>query len=316
MPYCWGLNYLLALIGVKTIQGAVMRFVVACSSLVLPLGLSAGESKQVQQPTEKTALDLLSYECDYGMKSDFKEKGGTLGGQDVLYNNFSYGHRFLISGQWYFRAGVKYERYDFGGNPLAPVPTKLQTAAGVLAVEYVEQGFAGAALELYPGEYFQDKIHGSGSFDIPWDIYSAFIIRDKKLYGMIGASGALNNEVPIIPIAGVIWLTSDKTRAELIFPKTSLIYNPNDNWEWRMMWELTGGGYRLDENSNPDLNRAVVQYWDQRASVQATYSGFKPFNVVLGVGYIFNRTFDYFRVHQSYTTEGTPFVRFSLGAQF
>jgi len=312
MPYCWNSNYLLALIIVKTIPSSVLFLIVACSSVAL----SAGELKQVEKPAEKTALDLLSYECDYGLKSGFKEKGGRLGGQDMLYNNFSYGHRFLISGQWYFRAGVKYERYDFGGGSIAPVPSKLQGAAGVLAIEYVEQNFAGAALELYPGAYFEDRIHGSSSFDIPWDLFSAFTLRDKKLYGIVGLSGGLNNSVPVVPIVGVIWLVSDKTRAEIIFPKSSLIYNPNDDWELRMVAELTGGAYRTGENADPDLNNAVVQYYDERASVQATYSGFKPFQITLGAGYIFQRTFDYFRLHESFNTGGTPFFRLGIGAQF
>ena len=273
----------------------------------------AGEPQQPEKPAEKTALDLLSYEFDYGMKSDFREKGGTLGGQDVLYNNFSYGHRFSISGKWYFRAGVKYERNDFGGS-IMPTPSKLQSVAGALAIEYVEQNFAGAALEIYPGAYFENNI-GPGTFDIPWDVFSAFIIKDKKLYGILGASGAMDYSVPVVPIVGVIWLISEKTRAEIIFPKSSLIYNPSDNWELRLTGELTGSGFRTGANSDPQLNRAVVQYWDERLSALATYSGFKPFQIAVGAGYIFQRQFDYFRADEKFTTEGAPFFKISIGAQ-
>lgn len=295
---------------VKTIHGAVLSLLVACNSLAL----IAGEIQQTEKPAEKTAIDLLSYEFDYGTKSDFREKGGRLGGQDFLYNNINYGHRFLITGNWFFRAGAKYERYDFGAS-FAPVPSKLQSVCGVLAVEYVEQNFAGAALELYPGAYFENQIR-SDCFDIPWDLYSAFKIKEKKLYGIIGASGAMYDEVPVVPIIGVIWITSDNTRAELVFPKTSLIYTPSDNWDLRLVAELTGGGYRTGPNENRDLNRAVVQYWDGRATVQATYSGFKPLQIGLGVGYIFQRSFDYFRLHESFTTEGSAVVKVNIGAQF
>ena len=50
-----------------------------------------------------------------------------LGDGDSLYNDFSYDHRFLITGKWYFRAGVEYERYDFGGTDNG-LPDHLQAA--------------------------------------------------------------------------------------------------------------------------------------------------------------------------------------------
>src|SRR5262249_37549521 len=63
-------------------------------------------------PANENSHDLFSYETTYTFNSDFHES--KMGNGDSLYNDFSYDHRFLISGKWYFRAGVEYERYDFG----------------------------------------------------------------------------------------------------------------------------------------------------------------------------------------------------------
>ena len=52
----------------------------------------------------------------------------------------AYDHRFLITGNWYFRAGVEYERYDFGGSDNG-LPDHLQALYGHLALEYVVKDF-------------------------------------------------------------------------------------------------------------------------------------------------------------------------------
>ena len=64
-------------------------------------------------PANENSHDLFSWETTYTLDSDFKES--KLGHGNSLYDDFSYDHRFLITGKWYFRAGVEYERYDFDG---------------------------------------------------------------------------------------------------------------------------------------------------------------------------------------------------------
>ncbi len=85
---------------------------------ILVLGgasLFAGTEPEVQQaaqPADENSHDLFSYDGVYTFRSDFKNEP-RLGEGDSLYNDFSYDHRFLITGKWYFRTGFEYERYDF-----------------------------------------------------------------------------------------------------------------------------------------------------------------------------------------------------------
>ena len=81
-------------------------------------------------PADENLTTIFSYETTYTFQSDFKES--KLGDGDSLYNDFSYDHRFLITGKWYFRAGVEYERYDFNGTDNG-LPDHLQAASGHLA---------------------------------------------------------------------------------------------------------------------------------------------------------------------------------------
>src|SRR2546430_5033749 len=88
---------------------------------------------------------------------------------------FSYAHRFLITGKWYFRAGVEYERFDFDGTNNG-LPDHLQTVHALLALEYVVHDHAGAGIEIQPGPYFQDKITGN-SIAIPWKVWVTFPLK-------------------------------------------------------------------------------------------------------------------------------------------
>src|SRR5437762_8686142 len=93
-------------------------------------GTAMFEAQPSATPKDENSHDLFSYETTYTFDSDFKES--KLGHGDSLYNDFSYDHRFLITGKWYFRAGVEYERYDFGGTDNG-LPDHLQTASAHLA---------------------------------------------------------------------------------------------------------------------------------------------------------------------------------------
>src|SRR5437773_4580474 len=104
---------------------------------------------------DENSRDLFSLESTRTFRSDFRQS--VFGRGSSLYDDFSYDHRFLIKGKWYFRAGVEYERYDFGGSANG-LPDHLQGAYGHLAIEYVVHDHAGAGFELDPGVYFQNHI--------------------------------------------------------------------------------------------------------------------------------------------------------------
>src|SRR2546423_1940044 len=96
------------------------------------------ELKSGPAPTEdenKNSTELFEYETVYTGKSDFKEYGGAFGEGDSLYNLINYAHRFHVTGNWYFRAGVEYERFDFGGTPHR-LPDQLQNIPAPPAHQY------------------------------------------------------------------------------------------------------------------------------------------------------------------------------------
>jgi len=293
------------------------------SALLILAGLTsavAGTTFEVQPsptPADENSHDLFSYETTYTFQSDFKES--KLGDGDSLYNDFSYDHRFLITGKWYFRAGVEYERYDFNGTDNG-LPDHLQAASAHLAVEYVVKDFPGVSLELDPGVYFQDQISGD-AFDIPGKAFVIFPLKKDKIFAVVALGWGIYQDPPVAPGGGIIWLISDKLRLQGVFPRPALIYQPNDDWDFRITGELNYTSFRTDDvvshtEHKLDLNDAVLQYSEDRAGVQVGYSGIKHLKLIAGCGVTVERDFYFFRANQSKRTDPAPYIRIAAEAKF
>ena len=281
---------------------------------------AAGPANVILQPSpapaDENSHDIFSYETTYTFSSDFKES--KLGHGDSLYNDFSYDHRFLITGKWYFRVGVEYDRYDFGGTDNG-LPDHLQTASAHFALEYVVKDFAGISIELDPGVYFQDNVTWD-AFDIPAKAYVTFPLKKGKIFAVIALGGSIYQDPPVAPGGGIIWIFSDKLRLQGVFPRPALIYQPNDDWEFRITGELNYTSFRTDDVLTTErklqLHNAVVQYSEDRAGVQIAYSGLKPFKLIAGAGVTVERDFDFFRANQSKRTDPAPYIRVVAEAKF
>ncbi|PYK89253.1 MAG: hypothetical protein DME35_09210, partial [Verrucomicrobia bacterium] len=137
---------------------------------------------------------------------------------------------------------------------------------------------------------------------------------------VIGAGGAINSNPIVAPGGGIIWLFTDHLRLEGVFPKPALVYNPNDDWEFRLAGNLYYESFRTDDVITParklQVHNPVVQYSEDRAGLQATYSHFKPLDITLDVGCTFRRDFDFFRAEASVKTDPAPYVRLAIEAKF
>jgi hypothetical protein len=267
-------------------------------------------------PADETHRNLFSYETTYTFDSDFKES--KLGDGSSLYDDFSYDHRFLISGKVYFRAGVEYERYDFGGSNNG-LPDHLQGLYSHLAVEYVVKDFPGAAIEIEPGFYFQDHIRGN-AFNVPGRAYFSFPLKKDTIFATLGIGWGQFQDPVVAPGGGITWLISNKWRLQAVFPKPALVYQPNDDWDIRAVGELNFLGARTDQVHTTEqklqVDNALVQYSEYRAGLQVGYSGFKPLKISAGAGYTLERDFDFFRINQSKKTDPAPYIRIAAEAKF
>jgi hypothetical protein len=270
-----------------------------------PLSTAAGE---------KNASDLVEFDSTYTFESNFRDP--RLGDGSSLYTDISYDHRFQVRGNWCLRLGLEYERFDFGGSDNG-LPDELHGVFAHLAYEYVVHDRPAAGIRLHPGFYFQDRINAD-AFDIPFKLFAGFPLKKDKVFAFVGLGGGLYQDPIVGPGGGIVWLISDKMRLEGVFPKPALVYNPSDDWQFRIYGDILYETFRTGDVVTPkfELHNAVLEYSEWRAGLQASYSGFAGFKINAGAGWTIRRTFDFYRADRREKAEPAPFVRLAIEGKF
>jgi hypothetical protein len=260
---------------------------------------------------------------DYGFHQDLKRGSGNL---EVEHNNFEFDERIPIGflpvpkqpcGQWFLRLGADYERFDFSIHNETRLPDTLQSAAGVVALEYLVGDKTAFMIEARPGVYFQQKVN-SGAFDVPTNIVAVLpFFNSDKLYVVGGVTVSGLSRYPVLPIGGILWHIADKWDLRAYLPDPRLVYEVSDNLELYTGAELAGGAYRVD-NRQVDpvkLSGAVLTYDEIRTGAGVTWK-LKPLTVEFAAGYTVQSEFDYSRAGASFDTHPAPYVRLTARLDF
>ena len=85
------------------------------------------------------------------------------------------------------------------------------------------------------------------AFDIPIKAFVSFPLKKDKIFAVVGLGWSLFQDPPVAPGGGIIWLINDKLRLQAVFPKPALIYEPNDDWQFKLLGELNYLGVRTDD---------------------------------------------------------------------
>ncbi|MBA3963891.1 MAG: hypothetical protein H0X40_18600 [Chthoniobacterales bacterium] len=267
--------------------------------------------------TEQVPLDIFKSEHSYVFESDLNH-GGSFGKQGEIQNELEYGHRIKLSGNFYAHVGFSYDRFDFGSTN-APVPNHLQSAAGIIGVDYMHGSDVGAFIQARPGFYTENDFDYS-SVDVPLTAGGVITLQPDKLYVFVGAYAAfLRGSFPVLPLVGVVWNPCDHVKLFGVLPEPKLIYSPNKKLDFYLGAELSGGSYRTDTNNSitpHKLSGAQVDYTDYRAGGGVAYSVNKNFTVDLGAGVSVLREFVFDRAGENYRTDPAPFIRLELKAAF
>jgi hypothetical protein len=272
---------------------------------------------------EPVPIDYVETETAYVFGSDFKNTRHSFDDQDSFQNEFEYGHRFLISGNWYLRGGVSYDRYDFSSTG-APLPIHLQSAAAVLGIDYMHGEDVGAFIQFRPGIYTEEHINAS-AFDCPITLGRFWVLRTDQLYILTAVRGSfLSSEFPVVPLIGLVWVPSKQWKLMAVPPEPRLIYSVNKQLDLWVGGEIAGSAFRIDHHDDyltrggktAKLSGAVLDYTDYRAGAGFTFSPTDKIDIDFSGGYSIERNFDFNRADQSFRTDPAPFVKMEIHAKF
>lgn len=257
---------------------------------------------------------IVEMKSGYVFASDLEN----FGSQSSAQSKIEISRRFLVAGNYYLRLGAAYDRFDFGATD-APVPDHLQSFAGVIALEYLRGQHVGAFFQIRPGFYTEDDL-GLSSFDAPMTAGRIFVLQEKKLYLFAGATASfLRGDLPVLPLAGLIWLPREDLRVMAIVPDPRIVYSPTKKLDLWVGGELVGGSFRTDHDDDitpRKLSAAQVDYSDYRVGFGLEYAPSDALSLDFGIGYSLQRSFDFNRAGEDYATEPAPYIRLALKAKF
>ncbi len=271
----------------------------------------------LEQREEEGPVPLNTIELDtsyvFSSRIDFASQ--KVGEGSAMHNDFEYIRRIPIHGQWYFQIGANYERFDFGGSATRLLPTTLQSINVPIGISYIYRGHVGFLAQFRPGVNFEHDI-STGAFDIPFQIGSFYPFIDEKFYGVWGVGTSMLRDWPVIPMVGIIWVINDQFRIMGHAPEPKIIYQPNENWTFWVGGEFAGGSYKVGRRSDSRLSNTVVDYTEIRVGGGFSYEPNDNWEINVVGGCAVDRSFDFHRANQVYSSDPAPYVRVQLSGQF
>ena len=274
-------------------------------------------------------LDWVTLKGEYTFANDFERGHDTKG--DATHTDFEFDHRIPVNlfgnwpnvecGHWYFRLGAEYNRWDFGNSGGLPIPNTLQSASGILALEYVVNDGAAIMLETRPGVYFEHSAHRD-NFDAPTKLYfPVYHHKDASSSFTVITGVAYTNllSYQFLPIVGIDYQTG-KWDVRATVPAPRIIYQATDQVGIYVGGEVTGGGFRTDQHEDypgkPQLSNAIITYSEFRTGAGVTYK-INRCTLDVGAGYAFDRKFDYSNADQGFkASNGSPYLSGELRIGF
>lgn len=293
----------------------------ALLTAALALSISAARAGSVEThftaDNVPTPIDLFSAEGSYVFESELSD-GINYGKQGASEFEIEYAHRFHLSGHWYLRAGINYNRFDFGST-FAPVPDQLQSLAAVVSIDYMVGADRGAFLEFRPGFYGEHDFR-TEAFDVPITLARAWVLKPETVFLITGVNVAfLRGEFPVLPVVGLVWHINPKWELYGVVPEPRLIYRPSKNWDFFIGGQLTGGSFRTERDNTiipTKLSNAQVDYSDYRGGVGFVWHASQAVGLEFNGGYSFQRRFNFERADEDYTADPAPYVKVALKAEF
>ena len=192
----------------------------------------------------------------------------------------------------------------------------MQSASGVLSLEYLVNDRTAFLIETRPGVYFERNVN-SGSFDSPTNIAAVIPLSGDKVYLVAGVTVSALARYPVFPIGGLLWHINDRWDLRAYLPDPRLVYEVSDNLELYAGGELAGGAYKTDNRPiEPEkLSGATITYDEVRAGGGVTWK-VKPLTFDLAGGYTVQSEFDYSRAGESFDTHPAPYIRLTARVDF
>lgn len=151
----------------------------------------------------------------------------------------------------------------------------------------------GTVLSVTPGVYSDFQRTDSDAFRVSGMAILSYKTTDRLqlLFGVVYLN---RDDIPILPVAGLIWTPGDDYRLELTFPRPrySQLFSYGEGYEdwWYVTGEFGGGTWSVEHPLGANDNLTLTDYRLLLGMERKTDGGGKSF---VEIGYVFGRRLEY-----------------------
>ncbi len=240
-------------------------------------------------------------------------------------NEVDFGLRAVASKQLgggpQIRAGIEWQRYDFGLPGHAPLPNTLQSLALVIGADFQIGEAWLFRLEATPGFYNGRAEFSADGFNVPVVFGgSYFVSSDLQL--IAGIELDVNRKYPVLGALGVRWKFAPNLVLNAVLPAPRVEYSFSKSLTGYVGADLRETTYRLNDTfgrsiGKRKLDNAIVDYTQIRVGAGAAWAVTSNLTIECEAGVVAVHDFNYHRAEISVSSDGYPaYGGISLKAAF
>lgn len=246
-------------------------------------------------------------------------QGTDAGKSDAFHLGLDAGVRLALNPDWSLRLGLASENFFLDQPGGVPVPDEIHTLRLNTGLGYrINDQWTVTGL-LSPSLYRWEDV-GGDTFGLAGGVLATFE-QNPALTWTMGVLVAPDNDLKVLPVAGVRWRINDHYTLDVGMPKTRLTYRVNSQWTVYGGLDVSGGTFRTSKTLGaeiglPRYNNALATYRDLRLGVGTGYEIASGLRVEVEAGYSVFREIDYPRIDENVRFDPAPQVRLGLVYRF
>jgi hypothetical protein len=278
--------------------------------------LDAAEPTRQGRPEWTYGSSKSTTEFSFVADSPIKIGAINLGDIETTHWRIRYGQSFPVSKKVSLRAGVEWERYDFGRPAATPIPSRLQSAVVNLGMDWRIADRWILQTEVDPGIYSDLRDIDIEDFNAPLSMRLIYA-QSEKLAWALALIANPKSEFPFIGGIGARWTPTEDLRVDIILPRPQIAYQVSPEVGVFAGAEFKGGGYRVAEDfgnpiGRPDLNDQDVFYREVRTGGGVRWKVTEKIAAIIEGGWVIDRRFRFVDRDLQLNGDGAPYFQIAL----
>ena len=224
-----------------------------------------------------------------------------------------------LDDHWYLPVSLHSGNFVLESVAGMPIPDHIDTLRLMAGLGYRINEYWTVSAGLGPALYRVTDIDGD-DFGIAGMIGATYR-ANRDLTVALGIGFNPDNEVPVLPMAGVRWNVQTNLTLNFMFPRPRVIYRLLPQLSVYAGGDIKFAVFRADEDQGdsiglPQFNNALGTYRDFHLGAGVEYVVLPGLSINAETGYSVGRQIDYTRLHETMRFDPSPYVAVAARYRF